>query len=221
MNIIAITSIANTSITEAQAVPLTVFIVALWILGSAAAVWRAEIKPGHRAELFELIYFILIAPTAVALAVRHGLNSPGLILLGLVCTFGPITVYILVHYYNCKRAWQLAPRLHTWIIDNFALLDADGDGLVNRDDIDRVWYQLKMAEKGGGAHWQTAQNDRKMAGYAGYFLCDIGHVTNTIVVGSPMSGGMTRIKVFAMSVQDVEAFPEKALLRFQRQFPRG
>jgi hypothetical protein len=60
-----------------------------------------------------------------------------------------------------------------------------------------------------------------MAGYAGYFLCDIGHVTNTILVGLPMPGGLTRIKVFAMTVQDVEAFPEKALLRFQREFPRG
>jgi hypothetical protein len=214
-------TITTTSITEAQAVPLTVFIVALWILGSAAAAWRAEIKPGHRAEFFELLYYILIAPTAVAFTMRHGLNSPGLILLSLGCAFGPITVYILVHYYNCKRAWQLAPRLHTWIIDNFALLDADGDGLVNRDDIDRVWYLLKMTEKKGGAHSQAAQIDRKMAGYAGYFLCDIGHVTNTILVGLPMPGGLTRIKVFAMTVQDVEAFPEKALLRFQREFPRG
>lgn len=214
-------TIATTSLTEAQAVPLTVFIVALWILGSAAAAWRAEIKPGHKAELFELLYYILVAPIAVAFTMRHGLNSPGLILLSLGCALGPITVYILVHYYNCKRAWQLAPRLHTWIIDNFALLDADGDGLVNRDDIDRVWYLLKMTEKEGGAQSQAAQNDRRMAGYAGYFLCDIGHVTNTILVGSPMSGGMTRIKVFAMTVQDVEAFPEKALLRFQREFPRG
>lgn len=215
------TTFATTSLTEAQAVPLTVFIVGLWILGSAAAAWRAEIKPGHKAELFELIYYILVAPTAVAFTMRHGLNSPGLILLSLGCVFGPITAYILVHYYNCKRAWQLAPRLHTWILDNFAHLDADGDGLVNRDDIERVWYLLKMTEKEGGAHWQAAQNDRRMAGYAGYFLCDIGHVTNTILVGSPMSGGMTRIKVFAMTVQDVEAFPEKALLRFQREFPRG
>jgi len=214
-------TIATTSLTEAQAVPLTVFIVGLWILGSAAAAWRAEIKPGHRAEFFELFYYILVAPTAVAFTMGHGLNSPGLILLSLGCAFGPITVYIVVHYYNCKRAWQLAPRLHTWIIDNFALLDADGDGLVNRDDIDRVWYLLKMTEKESGAHWQAAKNDRRMAGYAAYFLCDIGHVTNTIVVGSPMSGGMTRIKVFAMTVQDVEAFPEKALLRFQREFPRG
>jgi hypothetical protein len=214
-------TIATTSLTEAQAVPLTVFIVALWILGTAAAAWRAEIKPGHRAEFFELLYYILVAPTAVAFTMRHGLNSPGLILLSLGCAFGPITVYILVHYYNCHRAWQLAPSLHTWIIDNFALLDADGDGLVNRDDIDRVWYLLKMTEKEGGAQSQAAKNDRKMAGYAGYFLCDIGHVTNTILVGAPMSGGMTRIKVFAMTVQDVEAFPEKALLRFQREFPRG
>ncbi len=214
-------TIATTSLTEAQAVPLTVFIVALWILGSAAAAWRAEIKPGQKAELFELLYYILVAPTAVAFTMRHGLNSPGLILLSLGCAFGPITLYILVHYYNCKRAWQLAPRLHTWIIDNFALLDADGDGLVNRDDIDRVWYLLKMTEKEGGAQSPAAKNDRKMAGYAGYFLCDIGNVINTILVGSPMSGGMTRIKVFAMTIQDVEAFPEKALLRFQREFPRG
>lgn len=214
-------TIATTSLTEAQAVPLTVFIVALWILGTAAAAWRAEIKPGRKAEIFELLYYLLVAPTAVAFTMRHGLNSPGLILLSLGCAFGPITVYKLVHYYNCKRAWQLAPRLHTWLIDNFALLDVDGDGLVDRDDIDRVWYLLKMTEKEGGAHSQAAKNDQRMAGYAGYFLCDIGHVTNTILVGSPMSGGMTRIKVFAMTVQDVEAFPEKALLRFQREFPRG
>ncbi len=214
-------TIATTSLTGAQAVPLTVFIVALWILGTAAAAWRAEIKPASKAEIFDLLYYILVAPAAVAFTMRHGLNSPGLFLLSLGCAFGPITVYILVHYYNCKRAWQLAPRLHTWLIDNFALLDADGDGLVNRDDIDRVWYLLKMTEREGGAHSQAAKNDRIMAGYAGYFLCDIGHVTNTILVGSPMSGGMTRIKVFAMTVQDVEAFPEKALLRFQREFPRG
>jgi hypothetical protein len=216
MNIIA----TNTLPTPGE-LPLTVLIVGLWIIGTAAAAWRAELKAGRKTEIFEPIYFVLLAPTAVAFTIKQGLNSPGMIVLSLCCVFGPITLYLLVHYYNCKRAWQLAPALHSWLIDNFAILDADSDGLVNRDDIDRVWYLLKMAEAKGVSQSQTCRNDRKMAAYASYFLCDIGHVTNSILVGSPMSGAMTRIKVYGMSLADVEAFPEKALLRFQREFPRG
>ncbi len=214
-------SIATNSLPTPGELPLTVLIVGLWIIGTAAAAWRAELKAGRKSEIFELIYFVLLAPTAVAFAIRQGLNSPGMIVLSLGCVFGPITLYLLVHYYNCKRAWQLAPALHTWLIENFALLDADGDGLVNRDDIDRVWYLLKQTEAKGGGQSQTCRNDRKMAGYAGYFLCDIGHVTSAILVGSPMAGAMTRIKVYGMNLADVEAFPEKALLRYQREFPRG
>lgn len=213
-------TIATNSLPTPGELPLTVLIVGLWIIGTAAAAWRAELKAGRKSKIFELIYFVLLAPTAVAFAIRQGLNSPGMIALSLGCVFGPITLYLLVHYYNCKRAWQLAPALHTWLIENFALLDADGDGLVNRDDIDRVWYLLKQTEAKDGSQSQTCRNDRKMAGYAGYFLCDIGHVTNSMLVGSPMSGAMTRIKVYAMSLADVEAFPEKALLRYQREFPQ-
>jgi hypothetical protein len=214
-------TIATNSLPTPGELPLTVLIVGLWIIGTAAAAWRAELKAGRKSKIFELIYFVLLAPTAVAFAIRQGLNSPGMIALSLGCVFGPITLYLLVHYYNCKRAWQLAPALHTWLIENFALLDADGDGLVNRDDIDRVWYLLKQTEAKGGSQSQTCRNDRKMAGYAGYFLCDIGHVTSSILVGSPMAGAMTRIKVYGMNLADVEAFPEKALLRYQREFPRG
>lgn len=213
--------IATNSLPTPGELPLTVLIVGLWIIGTAAAAWRAELKVGRKTEIFELIYFVLLAPIAVAFAIRQGLNSPGLIMLSLSCVFGPISLYIMVHYYNCKRAWQIAPELHTWLIDNFALLDVDGDGLVSRDDIDRVWYLLKMTETKGGARRQACKYDRKMAGYASYFLCDIGHVTNSILVGSPMSGALTRIKVYGMTVADVEAFPEKALLRYQREFPRG
>lgn len=213
--------IATNSLPTPGELPLTVLIVGLWIIGTAAAAWRAELKVGRKTEIFELIYFVLLAPIAVAFAIRQGLNSPGLIMLSLSCVFGPISLYIMVHYYNCKRAWQVAPELHNWLIDNFALLDVDGDGLVSRDDIDRVWYLLKMTETKGGARRQSCKYDRKMAGYASYFLCDIGHVTNSILVGSPMSGAFTRIKVYGMTVADVEAFPEKALLRYQREFPRG
>ena len=214
-------TIATNSLPTTGEVPLTVFVVALWIIGTAAAAWRAELKTGRKTDIFELVYFVLVAPTVIAFTMRQGLNSPGLIVLSLGCVFGPISLYILVHYYNCKRAWQLAPALHTWIIDNFAILDADRDGLVSRDDIDRVWYLLKMTEAKGGAQSQSYRNGRKMAGYASYFLCDIGHVTSSMLVGSPMSGAMTRIKVYGMTVADVEAVPEKALLRYQREFPRG
>lgn len=215
------TTIATNSLPTLGELPLTVLVVGLWIIGTAAAAWRAELKVGRKTKIFELLYFGMVAPIVAAFATSQGLNSPGMIALSLGCVFGPITLYLLVHYYNCKRAWQLAPALHTWLIENFALLDADGDGLVYRDDIDRYLHTAKAAELYQKSERGCAsRNDSKMAGYASYFLCDIGHVTNSMLVGSPMSGAMTRIKVYAMSLADVEAFPEKALLRYQREFPQ-
>lgn len=140
----------------------------------------------------------------------------------LACIVVLILGYIGVHYYNCKRAWQLAPALHTWLLENFALLDSNGDGLITSDDIERHWHTAKAAERYQKAeHGRALNNDRKMAAHARYFLCDIGHVVKTIYVGSPMTGCMTGIKVYAINLADVEAFPERALLRYQREFPRG
>ena len=232
MNSIVITFLAHASLAPAAAqgsdtslvwgVPVTVLIVALWVIGTTAATCRSLFKSGSKAKIFDLLYLIVVAPTIVVCTINIGLNTATLILLSLGCVFGPITGYIAVHYYNCKRAWQLAPALHTWLSANFALLDTDEDGLVTRDDLERFWETAKAAERYHGAPVTAARtNDREMAGHASYFLCDIGHVIKTVLVGSPMHGVVTGVKIYAISQADVESFPEKALLRYQREFPRG
>ncbi|CAN5129038.1 hypothetical protein BH11CYA1_BH11CYA1_06690 [soil metagenome] len=188
---------------------------------NSAATCRSQFKSGSKAKTFDLLYLIVVAPTIVVCTTYIGLNSPALILVSLGCIFGPITGYIAVHYYNCKRAWQLAPALHTWLSANFTLLDTDEDGLVTRDDLERYRETARSAERYHGAPVSLARrNDREMAGHADYFLCDIGHVIKTVFVGSPMHGVVTGIKIYAISRGDVEGFPEKALLRYQREFPR-
>lgn len=96
--------------------------------------------------------------------------------------------------------------MSAWILENFSVLDTDGDGVITRRDI---YLFGKSADR--------SQADRDMASRAEYEISAIGHVTDTITDCYPSVGFVVH-NSFDISESDATTYPARVAKAYDLEF---
>lgn len=135
----------------------------------------------------------------------------GLGIAGAAATIGLADALILAGSEYSRRSLlasvTIAPALREFALTNFKRLDFDGDDVISSGDLARVLADHSLTEA-----------EQRLAERLAADLSYVGHVVDVISMAGPYPGAFAHVASYGANRQEIETYPERIRLSYERKF---
>lgn len=126
---------------------------------------------------------------------------------GTLVSIAALKLFWVLNEASLRKSAAMAPAVASYALANFDKLDIDGDGLLTQADL-----QVALDDEGLG------QNERALVKRLRFDLSLAGHVIDSYVSMSPMSGAGTVINTYGASRADLESYARRVADEYAREY---